>query len=142
MRVFILAALLAVSILPAWAGSKKTYGDLTATVVSVYDGDTMTVSIFGVHPLLGDAISVRVRGVDTPEIKDNRPEIHAIAVLARDAVRGWCPIGGPVELLGVGRDKYFRIDATPICGGVDVAAELVRSGLAHGDYEGGTKVAW
>lgn len=141
MRVFILAALLAALSMPAW-GEERTYGDLTATVISVYDGDTMTVSIFGVHPLLGEQIPVRVRGVDTPEMKDERPEIHALAVQARDAVRAWCPIGSTVELVGVGRDKYFRIDAKPICGGVDIAAELVRAGLAHGDYEGGTKVAW
>ncbi|WP_043643491.1 thermonuclease family protein [Solidesulfovibrio carbinoliphilus] len=121
---------------------ERTYGDLFAVVISVYDGDTMTVSIPDVHPLLGDGISIRVRGIDTPEMKDQRPEIHAMAVLARDMVRGLCPSGSTVELRGVGRDKYFRIDATPVCGGVDVAAELVKAGLAHGDYEGGTKVAW
>ncbi|MHC1787894.1 thermonuclease family protein [Solidesulfovibrio sp.] len=127
--------------LPALAGD-RTYGDLTAAVVSVYDGDTMTVTIPGVHPLFGEQIPVRVRGIDTPEMKDPRPDIRALAVLARDMMRGWCPIGSPVELLGVGRDKYFRIDATPICGGVDVAAELVKAGLAHGDYQGGTKEGW
>lgn len=126
---------------PALAG-ERAYGDLTATVVSVYDGDTMTVTIPEVHPLLGENIPVRVRGIDTPEMKDTRPEIHALAVQARNMVRGFCPVGSTVELRDVGRDKYFRIDATPVCGGVDVAAELVKAGLAHGDYQGGTKVKW
>ena len=128
-------------VFPVMAG-ERTYGDLTATVVSVYDGDTMTVTIPDMPPLLGEDIPVRVRGIDTPEMKDTRPEIHALAVQARDMVRGWCPVGSMVELRGVGRDKYFRIDATPVCGGVDVAAELVKAGLAHGDYRGGTKEAW
>lgn len=47
-------------------------------------------------------------------------------------VRGCCAVGSTVELKDVGRDKYFRIDATPICGGVDVAAELVKAGLPMG----------
>lgn len=128
-------------VFPVMAG-ERTYGDLAATVVSVYDGDTMTVTIPDMPPLLGEDIPVRVRGIDTPEMKDTRPEIHALAVQARDMVRGLCPIGSTIELHGVGRDKYFRIDATPVCGGVDVAAELVKAGLAHGDYQGGTKESW
>ncbi len=134
---------LSLVLLPALAlAGDRTYGDLSGVVVSVYDGDTMTVDIPGVHPLLGDSIAIRVRGIDTPEMHDKRPDIHAMAVQARDMVRGWCPPGSTVELRGVGRDKYFRVDATPVCGGVDIAAELVRAGLAHGDYEGGTKEGW
>jgi hypothetical protein len=34
-----------------------------------YDGDTITFNIPNVHPLLGEKITVRVSGVDTPEIK-------------------------------------------------------------------------
>jgi len=34
-----------------------------------YDGDTITVNINDVHPLLGDNINIRVRGIDTPEIR-------------------------------------------------------------------------
>lgn len=68
-------------VFPALA-SERTYGDLTATVVSVYDGDTMTVTIPDVPPLLGENIPVRVRGIDTPEMKDKRLEIHALAVQA------------------------------------------------------------
>lgn len=124
-----------------WAG-ERTYGDMTATVVSVYDGDTMTVTIPGVPAIMGEAIPVRVRGIDTPEMHDKRPDIQAMAVQARDMVRSWCPVGSTVELRGVGRDKYFRLDATPICGGVDIASELVKAGLAHGDYGGGKKVPW
>lgn len=141
MKRIILSVALCCLTIPALVGD-KTYGTLTGTVVSDYDGDTMTVSIFGVHPLLGEDIPVRVRGIDTPEMKDTRPDIRALAMQARDMVMGYCPPGTEVELRGVGRDKYFRIDATPICNGVDVAAELVKAGLAHGDYDGGKKVAW
>ena len=34
-----------------------------------YDGDTLTVNIPGVHPLLGKKIRIRVNGIDTPEIR-------------------------------------------------------------------------
>jgi endonuclease YncB( thermonuclease family) len=36
-----------------------------------YDGDTMTVNIPGVHPLFGNEIGIRVRGIDTLEIRGN-----------------------------------------------------------------------
>lgn len=139
--VFVVVFLTAALSTQAMAG-EQTYGDMVGTVVSVYDGDTMTVTIPDVPAILGDAIPIRVRGIDTPEMHDKRPDIHALAIQARDAVRAWCPVGSTVELRGVGRDKYFRLDATLICGGVDIAAELVKSGLAHGDYDGGTKVPW
>src|SRR5688572_9894328 len=34
-----------------------------------YDADTVTFNIPDVHPLIGENISVRVNGIDTPEIK-------------------------------------------------------------------------
>ena len=36
-----------------------------------YDGDTMTVNIPGVHPLFENEIGIRVRGIDTLEIRGN-----------------------------------------------------------------------
>ena len=41
-----------------------------------YDGDTCMFTIPGVHPLFGEKISVRIAGIDTPEIKSKREQGH------------------------------------------------------------------
>lgn len=135
MRTIALTIILALLSVPAHAE------DLSAVVVGVYDGDTITVDIPDVPAVFGDNVGVRVLGIDTPEIRDRRPDVHALAVQARDMVRGWCPVGSPAMLHDVARDKYFRILARVECGGVDVAAELLRMGLAK-PYDGGTKEGW
>ena len=41
--------------------------------VKNYDGDTITVDIPNVHSFFGNNISVRVRGIDTPEVRGKSP---------------------------------------------------------------------
>ena len=38
-------------------------------IVEVYDGDTFKVDLPGMHALFGDDLSIRVLGIDTPEMK-------------------------------------------------------------------------
>jgi endonuclease YncB( thermonuclease family) len=120
---------------------ESEYGSTMATVVSIYDGDTLTVDISGWPPVIGDGISVRVGGIDTPELKDKRDEVRALAYDARSLVVQWCEVGSRVELRRIRRDKYFRILADVWCQGRSIAAELVANGLAR-PYNGGTKEAW
>jgi endonuclease YncB( thermonuclease family) len=124
----------------ALAGPCRAF-ELSAVVVSVYDGDTITVDIPGVPPVFGDDVGVRVLGIDTPEMRGGTHDTRRLAVQARDQVRGWCPAGSVVTLHDVARDKYFRILARVECGGVDVAAGLLGLGLAR-PYDGGTKGGW
>jgi micrococcal nuclease len=68
-RILILASLLVVGS----AYAKETYGDLTIShLIRVYDGDTFYVDVEGLHPIIGKEMSIRIRGVDTPEIRNNR----------------------------------------------------------------------
>lgn len=57
---------------------------LPGMVVSVYDGDTMTVAL----PVFGEVyrFTVRVAGIDTPEIKSKSADLRAKAVRARNRV--------------------------------------------------------
>lgn len=121
------------------AGSKAaTYGDVSAVIVSNYDGDTLTVDIPEYPPVIGKGMKVRVRHIDTPELKDRDPR----AFRAKSLVETMCPPGSVVVLRNIGRDMYFRFDADVNCGGKDVATELVGAGLANDGYEGGKKEAW
>ena len=59
------------------SAAQKTYGTLKVTkLISVYDGDTFKVKIEGIHPLLGERISIRVFGVDTPEMRSSFAEFQ------------------------------------------------------------------
>ena len=48
----------------------KSFGDYEGAVyLRNYDGDTITFNLPGLHPIIGEKISIRVNGIDTPEIQ-------------------------------------------------------------------------
>ncbi|MFT5686250.1 MAG: endonuclease YncB(thermonuclease family) [Myxococcota bacterium] len=94
----------------------------SATIVSVYDGDTFTLNT-------GD--KVRLRGINTPEL---RPA-EAYGIEARDAVRDLVMnqkvtliYGGPP---GSNRDAYDRLVASVRFGDIDLSTYLLERGLGH-----------
>jgi endonuclease YncB( thermonuclease family) len=139
MRKAVLILLICLRIPPAQADAAETYGNIEPVVyLRNYDGDTVTVDLPGLHPLIGKDISVRINGIDTPEIKGHCDREARLAREARAIVAGMLSRAKKIALVDVGRDKYFRINAAVVADGVDVAAELVRRGLAM-PYDGGTK---
>lgn len=123
---------------PGRAGEHR-YGEITgARFVHNYDGDTLTVDLPGVHPLFGDDISVRISGIDTPEMKGKCAKEKSAAKAAKALVTSLLIKAKRIDLLEVGRDKYFRINGRVVADGVDVGAALVRKALAV-PYDGGTK---
>ena len=81
-----------------------------ATVLSVYDGDTMTVTIdlgFGVQVAKA---KLRLYGVNTPEMRGGTKETKAKAVEARDYVRKLCE--GDVYIHSAKKGKYGRFIST------------------------------
>ena len=119
-----------------------SYGHVLADeVVGVYDGDTITVTINDWPSLIGQAIAVRVAGVDAPEI---RGECAAEKVLAREArafTRKAVTGAKRVELRNLRRDKYFRVLADVCLDGKPLSDGLIREGLGR-HYEGGRKLGW
>ncbi|MFZ9519901.1 MAG: thermonuclease family protein [Silvanigrellaceae bacterium] len=103
-----------------------------------YDGDTMMVSIANVHPLLGQKVSVRVHGIDAPEMHASEPCERAAAVAAQQFVKEVLLRAKRIDLERVQRDKYFRILADVRADGESIAQMLIAQGLAY-PYYGGTK---
>ena len=105
-----------------------------------YDGDTITVDIPRVHPLLGKKISVRVAGVDTPEIKSENSCEKKKAKLAKKFTAELLKKSYRIDLKNVRRDKYFRIVADVIFDGKSLSKYLLKTKdkLAV-PYDGGTK---
>ena len=63
--------------------SAKEYGNIVVSeVTSIYDADTFTVNIESYPGIVGERISIRVLGVDAPEI---RSKCKGENVIARQA---------------------------------------------------------
>lgn len=103
-----------------------------------YDGDTIRVNIPDLHPLLGNNIPVRVKGIDTAEINGKSPCERKKAVEAKDVVTTLLTSANKIELRNVSRDKYFRILADVFVGEISLSDVLIHRGLAR-RYSGGTK---
>lgn len=106
--------------------------------VNNYDGDTITVEIPGVHALLGREAKVRVRGIDTPEVKGKSPCEKDAARAARNLVEAELKRAQRIDLKHVEKDKYFRILADVSYDGKDLREILIKNRLAN-PYDGGTK---
>ena len=121
------------------AREEKSYGNIEGVIYrGNYDGDTIRFDIPGVHPLLGENIPVRLRGIDAPEIRGKCPAEREAAVKARDAVGSILKNTKQIKLIEIGRGKYFRIVARVVVDGVDVGEILLREKLAV-FYQGGKK---
>jgi endonuclease YncB( thermonuclease family) len=111
-----------------------------ADVISVHDGDTFKVQA---HPWPGMtmAVSVRVNGVDTPEIRGKCDAEKQAAIAARDYVRG--VLGESVTLKNVKRGKYAgRVVADVyLTDGRSLTGLLIASGLGR-SYGGGKRSGW
>src|SRR5258706_8566912 len=91
--------------------------DVLARVVSVHDGDTLTVVIEDRQ------VKVRLTDIDAPELR------QPFGTRSRQSLSELC--FGKVAALEVrGRDRYKRSLARVTCNGTDANAEQVRRGYA------------
>ena len=120
-----------------------TYGNLLdVEVVRVYDGDTFFVDIPSLHPIIGVDMGIRLRGVNTPEIRGRCDAERALAIVARDFIRMLIEDARRVDLIEIGRGKFFRIVATVLIDGVNLAELLIEASLAVPDDGSGQRGDW
>lgn len=111
-----------------------------ATYVDNYDGDTVKVDIPGLHPLIGDNINIRIRGIDTPEIRGKCQREKIKARKAKKRVRELLTNAKNIMLEQMSRGKYFRIVAVIVADGVNIGETLIIENLAI-PYFGGKKTS-
>ena len=108
-------------------------------VVSVYDGDTLTVDAEP-WPDVTIRARVRVAGVDTPEIRGKCQREKDQAIRARDFVRA--TVGAQVQLTNVQLGKYAgRVIADVWVGGRKLGDMLIAENLGR-PYHGGRREGW
>ena len=107
-------------------------------VIKVYDGDTITIA--AKLPNTNGPVyrfSVRLDGIDTPEIKGKSVAERELAKQARDVLHELI-YGKVVELRNVANEKYGRILADVYIGDTNVNQWLVSENFAV-LYDGGKK---
>ncbi|MCB0406548.1 MAG: thermonuclease family protein [Bdellovibrionales bacterium] len=106
--------------------------------VKNFDGDTLTLNIKDVHPLLGNEIGVRIAGIDAAEQHSKDPCEIEMARRAQREVETIMSSARTVDLANARRGKYFRIVADVIVDGKSLGEHLLRKRLVV-PYDGGTK---
>lgn len=137
MKSLIVSGLLLFVAAHAYADPSRTW-----RITEIYDGDTFMVDVPTLPSPL-NKLSIRVRGVDAPEIgkRARCPKEQRLAEKARDFTSAFLH-SGPVQLGDMQWDKYGgRIDATVRVGARVLAAELIKAGLAR-PYNGAKRQLW
>lgn len=107
-------------------------------VIKVYDGDTITIAArlpYDASPVY--RLSVRLNGIDTPEIKSRNAEEKQVAKQARDYLEALI-LYQIVSLRNVQTEKYGRILADVYLGELCLNERMVEQRFAV-RYDGGTK---
>jgi len=124
-------------------------------IVSVYDGDTIKTDLAWRIPTPLNKVSVRIYGIDTPEMpaksyvitgKLNRAKCDKEAVAALFVKARVIEIIGSNTKMRVSEYKWGkyggRIIADVSVGGINIAETLLNEGLAVEYYGSGTKHDW
>lgn len=103
----------------------KLYPDVKVShLLRVIDGDTFACDIDEHSAIAGKNISIRLRGINTPELKSRDPEERKSANLEKQRLSELLNNARVIELRNIDRDKYFRIDADVYIDGIDILTKL------------------
>lgn len=137
--VLVSGLLLAASAVAVAAPASGTVaGPVEARVLRLIDGDTFVAEAM-VWPGHAVTVSVRIRGIDAPEMRGRCGAERRAARRARAAL-GRLLGHGPVTVRNIGGDKYYgRVLADVAAEGEpDVGGAMLRLGMARA-YRGKTK---
>ena len=91
--------------------------------------------------IFGDKIPVRIRGIDTPEIRGKCDIEKSRAKQVRDFVRDLHSHATTIELKNCERGKYFRLVCDVFLSGENLSEILIERAYAR-EYDGGKRESW
>ena len=124
---------------PVWKDTVPFVAPITeGHVIKVYDGDTFTLAGYLPYPESPlYRFSVRLNGIDTPEIKGKTEKEKECAILARTELQVLI-LDKRVVLRNVQTEKYGRLLADVYVGDLHINQHMLDTGMAV-KYDGGTK---
>ncbi len=126
---------------PSPGGRNAFPGPVKARVLRVVDGDTLVAEAV-IWPGHVVTATVRLRGIDAPEMRSKCPEEQQNAADARDALAAL--VGqGPVKITNISAGKYYgRVLAdVETADGRGVSDDLLAHRLVR-PYSGGRRQSW
>ena len=124
------------------SAADQFYGDVVVSeVTSIYDADTFRVNIKHWPDVIGKHVSIRVLGVDAPEIRGKCASEKTAVRKAKQFTVHFLRAGQVVELRKIKRGKYFRLLAEVYVDGKNLADVLIKANVAR-PYAGGTRLGW
>lgn len=99
------------------------------TLVRVVDGDTIKFNLACKHKLFCRNMSVRVRGVDCPEMRSANKEDKERALAAKQFTQQFLT-GRKIALKSCQKGKYFRMVCDVYADGKNLATALLEAGHA------------
>lgn len=128
--------------LNAQSSKEITFEDaIVEKVTSVYDGDTFRANIRDYPKIIGERIPIRIKGIDTPELKAKCEKEKQLAQQAKAFTVSMLRNAKVIKLKNLQREKYFRILADVYVDDISIGSELLKNNLAI-IYDGGTKSDW
>ena len=128
----------------SWATTKPFIPKITyGKVIKVYDGDTITIAcrIYNGYSLVEPPelyrFSVRLNGIDSPEMKSRHENEKKLAHVSQEALSNLI-FGKIVTLQNVSMEKYGRVLADVYLGSLNVNQWMLEGGYVV-KYDGGTK---
>ncbi len=115
-----------------------TFPIVSGQVIKVYDGDTITIASkmpYKDSPMY--RFSVRLNGIDTPEINGKTDDEKTIAVEAKNRLTDLI-MNKQVDLKNIQNEKYGRILADVYLGDLHINQWMLDQHFAV-KYDGGTK---
>ncbi len=103
-----------------------------------YDGDTITVNLNCDIPLFCKKMSIRVNGIDTPEIKGNCIKEKRLAKKTKFFVARQLKSHRKIDLRNCKKGKYFRLVCDVYYNDILLSQKLLNQNLAV-KYDGGKK---
>ena len=111
----------------------KLYPDVKVSrLLRVIDGDTFACDIDEHSAIAGKNISIRLRGINTPELRSKDPEERLSAIFEKQRLSDLLANARVIELRNIDRDKYFRIDADVYIDGEPLLPKLNQQYLTGG----------
>ena len=103
----------------------KNFGSATVLeVTSIYDGDTFRANIEGFPAVIGEHMSIRINGIDTPELRGKCDKEKQLAKLAKQFTVERLRAARSITLKNIKRGKYFRFIAD--VDGVSLGEQLIK----------------
>jgi len=129
-------------IIPHVSAKDKSFGNATVLeVTSIYDGDTFRANIAGFPPVIGEHMSIRINGIDTPELRGKCDKEMQLARLAKQFTVERLRAAKSIVLKNIKRGKYFRLIADAYVDGANLGEQLIKQGHAV-MYIGKAKQTW